>query len=339
VGVLFPLAAALIVTCGLRAGVVMLTTGAVYVAAGLYFRLPLPVQPLKAMAAIAIAGGASAGELAAGSLIVAAVMLLTAATGVASPLARLFGPGLVRGVQLSVGALLLRSGFKLVLGGGWGLTLPTAWPDLAAVHLGPALALPQLPPAEAFLPALLILVLPQLPVTFGNSVAATVDAARHYYGPRARRVTPRALCASIGVSNLVIGLVGGMPVCHGSGGVTAHHRLGARTALAPAVIGLSLALPALLFGDAAVAFLRLIPLPALGFLMIYVGVEHARLVSSLRGSRAALGVALVTGAVSLLFNSIAVGMAAGLALTFLARALARPRLTARLAARFASLLS
>ena len=85
--------------------------------------------------------------------------------------------------------------------------------------------------------ALTSLVIAQLPLTFGNSVVATVDAEREYFGNAARRVTEDRMAWSIAGSNLVSGIFHGLPICHGAGGVTAHYKLGARTAGATLMVG------------------------------------------------------------------------------------------------------
>src|SRR5208282_3787524 len=82
-----------------------------------------------------------------------------------------------------------------------------------------------------------LLVVPQFALTFGNSVVATEDTARILYGEQAKRVTVRALCLSIGILNLLTAAIQGSPLCHGSGGITAHYRFGARTAKSSYVIG------------------------------------------------------------------------------------------------------
>lgn len=362
IGVLLPLAAGLVLVSGLEAGTVLLTTGLVYLAAGFYFRLPIPVQPLKAMAAIAIAGGGKigAGELAAGAIIIGAALLFLRFTGLATGLSRIFAPWTVKGVQLAVGLLLIKSGLTFILAGSSSLKGTAALPAtgggpaiavaaaaglmlvalrhnrkvpaaLAVVAAGGALgiflagpyflnhltfgpSLPQLslPDGSSFLAALFLLVLPQLPVTFGNSVVATTDVARTYFGDRAGRVTPKSLCTTIGVSNIALGLLGSMPICHGSGGVTAHYRFGARTGGAAVIMGAGLVTLALIFGNSAVNLLLLLPLPVLGSLMVYAGVEHARLLAALRHSRPALSVALIIGLVSLIWGNMALGLAIGL---------------------------
>lgn len=367
VGVLLPLMAGLILVCGLSAFTVFLLTGVVYLASGLYFRLPVPVQPLKAMAVIAIAGGAGADELAAAGIIMGVILLSTGITGLAAGLPRLFAPWTVKGVQLAVGLLLIKSSLAFV--GIWGsvtwkgLDLPglkgtaallAALAALAALLLlrgnrkvpaalavlvagfalglavtGPALAgrlaigdltLPSfvLPGRESFMAALFLLVIPQLPLTFGNAVVATTDVAQTYFGrDRARRVTPGALCTSMGFANLVTGLLGGMPVCHGSGGMTAHYRFGARSGGAAIIMGVALMAMAVLLGDSAVYLILILPLPVLGALLFSVGAEHARLVLGLRENRTALSIAMIIGVVALLLGNIALGMAIGILVSLL----------------------
>src|SRR3989304_730120 len=103
-----------------------------------------------------------------------------------------------------------------VVGRIWGaLPLPAALPP---VSLGPVLALPVLPTAAELGTALAVLVLPQLPLTLGNSVVSTAAVAQEYFGERAVRVTPRTLLRDMGLANLAAGLGGGIPLCHGAGG-------------------------------------------------------------------------------------------------------------------------
>ena len=93
---------------------------------------------------------------------------------------------------------------------------------------------------------ILALVLPQLALTSANSILGTRDVARRYFGERANRVTVRRLLASIGAGNILFSAVGGLPFCHGSGGVTAHVRGGATDWSMNVYAGLSLILLAAL---------------------------------------------------------------------------------------------
>jgi SulP family sulfate permease len=349
-GVLVPIAVALIVGNGLSATPVLVPAGLLYVASGLVYRLPVPVQPLKAFGAIAIAQGLGTSEIAAGALLMGTVFLALGATGVLDGVARWFPRPVIRGIQISVGLLFLRIAYgfvaapppafadqarapwllaALTLGAavlalalrrhGVALALVTVAVAVAVLRsagnltLGPSpLAVPQLG-AAAFATALTALVVPQLPLTFANSCLATADAARTYFGPRqARRVTPSRLAVTLGLANLGAGVVGGMPVCHGAGGLSSHHAFGARTGGAPIALGAALVIVGIGAGAGLGQVLSAFPLPVLAALLGVAGLAHLALARDLRGVWP-WTVALGVGVLGLLGN-LAVALLVGLAL-------------------------
>ena len=348
-GVLVPIAVALIVTNGLSPTAVLLPAGLLYVVAGLVYRLPVPVQPLKAFGAIAIAQGLTTDEIAAGALLMGAIFVALGGSRLLDLAARAFPRPVIRGVQLVVGLLFLKI--------AWGLVAdpPAAFVNhalstnvavgLAAValvaalafkrysvslilvaigvvvviakegggaELGPStLALPSFD-AATFATALTVLVLPQLPLSFANSCLATADAARTYFGERAARVTPGRLATSFGSADLLAGAIGGMPVCHGAGGLTAHVAFGARTGAAPVAMGVALLGLALGVGAGLAALLTAFPLPILAALLAGAGVLHIGLLRDLEGAPN-WALALVVGLVGF-FVHLAIAVALGLAL-------------------------
>jgi sulfate permease, SulP family len=352
-GLLLPIAVAMVALNGLNATAVFAGVGLMYVATALYFRVPVPVQPLKAFAAAAIGLGLGAETIAAGALLMAAVMATLAATGLAGWLAARFPLVLIRGIQAAVALLLLKAAFELAGRGNWE-GLPAIEPALSYLVAGAALGLllaargrllpgslivlaggaaiglaaggapsgieigPQpvtmsLPPAAELLTALTALVIAQLPLTFGNSVVATVDAERSYFRRRAERVRPNRLCASIAAGNLLGGLSGGMPVCHGAGGVTAHYAMGARTAWATASVGAILIAAALAFGASLPALLTVLAPGALAGMLAFVGIEHGLLAARLERLDDRL-IAATVGLVTLLAGNLAIGFGVGVAL-------------------------
>jgi sulfate permease, SulP family len=350
-GVLVPLAAALILVNGLDAGPVLLCAGLLVLGSGTLFRVPFPVQPLKALTAVAVASGVSPGVIHAAGLEIAAFLLLLSAGRVADVVARLFTKPVVRALQFGVGVLLVIAAVNLVLAPpevfrgtppspwpvilagaalpavwwmatrgryGWALALlgvgvVAAWlvarPDLG----GPSLTLPSIsvPEAGDFGAAFLLLVVPQLPLTFGNAVVAVTDLSHDYFGPAARRVTPTRVCLSCGVGNVVSGVLGGMPMCHGAGGLTAHVRLGARTAGMNLLLGGAFVVLGLFFAPQVPVILGLLPVWALAGFLAYAGARHALLVADLRG--AALVLAVVAGAIGAAVGNLAITAAAALA--------------------------
>src|SRR3990170_4569526 len=115
VGTLVPLAVALIAVNGMSPVAVLLIPGLLYIASGLYYRVPVPVQPLKAVAAIAIAMGLAPSVISASGLVMGAILIVFTVTGAMGLIIRLFSAPVVRGIQLGVGLLLLKSGFDLIL--------------------------------------------------------------------------------------------------------------------------------------------------------------------------------------------------------------------------------
>lgn len=360
VGVLVPIAAALIVSNGLSATAVLLPAALLYIATGLVYRLPVPVQPLKAFGAIAIAQGLGADEIAAGALLMGVIFLGLGATGLIDLAARVFPRALIRGVQLSVGLLFLKIAWGLVedppksftahaLGPSTAIPLGFAFLfvalafrrhliALALVAAGLVIAVTETAGGLSFGPsaidlpafswatfgtALTVLVLPQLPLSFANSCVATADAARTYYGEAASRVRAGRLATTLGAANVLSGAIAGMPVCHGAGGLTAHRSFGARTGGAPLFLGVVLLALALGLGAGLATLLAAFPLTILAALLAAAGVMHLGLLRDLRGARE-WGLALLVGVLGLLTN-LAIGLAAGLLLRWASTLLRRPQ--------------
>jgi hypothetical protein len=355
IGVLLPIAVALIVANGLSATAVLLPAGLLYVTVALAYSLPIPVQPLKAFGAIAIAKGLGSDEIAAGALLMGVIFIVLGRTGLIDLAAKAFPKPLIRGVQITVGLLFLKIAWGLVadpprsfddpalgtaaaaalavlglvllialrkaaislvlVGLGAILMLAQAGGELT---LGPsALSLPTLD-ADVMLTALTVLVIPQLPLSFANSCLATADAARTYFGERADHIRPGRLATSLGSANVMAGAVSGMPICHGAGGLTAHHAFGARTGGAPLAIGAALIALAVAAGSGLAAVLTAFPLPILASLLAAAGILHIGLARDLAGARE-IALALVVAVLGFWVN-LAVGLAAGLAIWWLDRA-------------------
>ena len=361
-GTLVPLLVALILVNQVSSTGSFLVVGLAYILVGLYYRIPIPVQPLKAMAAIAIATGLSASIISASGLLMGGLLLLLAVTGAIGLIAKLFPMPIIRGIQLSVAVLLIKAGVTLaskpqVFIGQQGAThsfvgVPIGWllaigsgilliifrhnrrlpvalivlafgflasilwgpiGRLAQLKLGLALPTPGLPALSDFGTALILLVIPQIPLTLGNAVFAAADTARSYFGDKAHRVTYKSLLITMGIPNLVAGLLGGFPVCHGSGGVTAHFKLGARTGIANLIIGSLLVVLALFVDGNPLPLLSLIPYPVLGVMVAFIGLQHALLIRDLRGWLNIAVVLLIT-LVTLVTGNLAIGFALGVVL-------------------------
>jgi len=179
-----------------------------------------------------------------------------------------------------------------------------------------------IPPWADFATSLFVLAIPQLPMTIGNSVIATGDLAKEYFGESSKKVTYPALCMSLATANIMSFFFGGMPMCHGAGGLASRFRFGARTAGSNIISGILFLLLALLLGSHALSVVYLIPMSALGVLLVFAGSQLALTILDLKG-RKDLFVPLMMVGITLASN-LAVGFIAGIALAY---ALKSERLT------------
>ncbi|GAB7023246.1 putative sulfate/molybdate transporter [Salidesulfovibrio brasiliensis] len=358
-GTLLPLAMGMIMVNGLDATGLFACVGLLYIVGGLYYRVPIAVQPMKVISAYAIVTAATQPQITAAGWLMAAALLFLGFTGLVDTVSRLIPKPVVRGVQLSTGILLMAKGAGFVAGtSAFQQSQGMAEPFLAFQHLGPvpvgivlgvilgaaalllldnrrfpaglvvvgagalsglllgaAKGLGQLSPGLHLPPilpfgfpggvdftfALFALVLPQLPMTIGNAVVANRDLSFEYFGDEGRRVTDRALCVSMGFANALAALVGGMPLCHGAGGLAAHYRFGARTGGSNLLIGGAFLLLALLFGAGTIRILQLMPMAALGVLLVFAGAQLGLAVLDMR-QRSEFFVVLLMVGVALAFN-------------------------------------
>ena len=211
----------------------------------------------------------------------------------------------------------LPAGLIVVLGGlGLGLAFGTH-EGFEKLRLG--IYMPELlpfgfPTAPDFTFALLILVLPQIPMTLGNAVIANADLSKEYFGKDSKRVTYRALCISMSLANFLSFLVGGMPLCHGAGGLAAHYRFGARTAGSNLIIGFIFVVLALFLGIHALAVVYLVPMAVLGILLVFAGSQLALTIIDMR-ERKDLFVVLIMLGITVASN-LAVGFVVGIAIAY-----------------------
>ncbi|MDY6951738.1 MAG: putative sulfate/molybdate transporter [Thermodesulfobacteriota bacterium] len=231
--------------------------------------------------------------------------------------------GIIIGVVGGVLTLLLLdnrkfpAGLLVVLGGiGLGLLFGTH-EGFEELRIG--IYLPQIlpfgmPTGVDFTFALLVLVLPQIPMTLGNAVIAYGDLSEEYFGEASRRVTYRAACMSMGLANVAAFLVGGMPLCHGAGGLAAHYRFGARTAGSNLMIGAVFICLAMFLGIHSLAVIYLVPMSVLGVLLVFAGSQLALTIIDME-ERKDLFVALVMLGITLAAN-LAVGFVVGVAIAY-----------------------
>jgi SulP family sulfate permease len=231
--------------------------------------------------------------------------------------------GIVIGIVGGVLTLLLLenrkfpAGLVVILGGIFlGLVLGTH-EGFDKLNIGiyfPKLLPFGLPAGADFTFAFFALVLPQLPMTIGNAVIANADLSHEYFGKDSQKVTYRALTISMALANLLSFVVGGMPLCHGAGGLAGHYRFGARTAGSNLMIGILFLALAFFLGIHALSVVYLLPMAILGVLLIFAGGQLALTVIDMK-TRKDLFVSLLILGITLASN-LAVGFLVGIVVAY-----------------------
>lgn len=310
-GTLVPFAAAYIAIFKMDATAILLGVGGALVVVGMLYRTPFPVQPMKAIGTVAVghAGltGMTASTIAAAGLVTGLIWLALGLTGLAKRAADLIPRPALLGVILGLGLSFMLEGLRMMSSSPWvagcllGLTLimlsrsgfpamlvllfcgaafsVVEHPGLAA-ELGsirptvklPTLAWPSLSWNDVWVGTIL-LALPQLPLTFGNALIAITEENNRLF-PR-RPVSEDGVSISTGIMNLWSSAIGGMPLCHGAGGMAGHIRFGATTGGASVMLGILLTVTALVFGDSISLILWVFPQSVLGVILFLAGAELA----------------------------------------------------------------
>ena len=275
------------------------------IATGLFYGLPLPVQPMKAISAVILTGGLRPGEVVGAGIIMGVVLVVLGTTGWIGRLARVIPQSVSTGLQLGLGLLMGVLGLKLILETPWlgfgllallfaltrvprcpaaplalGVAMLAGWAtgntgmasEVAVTPGAPHLVVPSWPEVWR---SFQVAVLPQLSLTLTNAVIVTASLSRQLFPSTGSIATERRLALSSGLANVLLCPFGAMPMCHGAGGLAAQFRFGARTGLAPIIFGAVLLVLAVGFADDAAALFALIPIGTVGSLLIFAGTDLA----------------------------------------------------------------
>lgn len=313
---------------------------------GLYFKTPIPIQPMKAIgtAAISHAGALTAGAIWAAGLFTGVFWLLMGLTGAVTWIAKLTSRPVVHGIILGLGLGFILEGVRmmetnpalallaavltfillsheripamLILLGVGGLMALTAEPALLdefgqmsfRLRLPPC-ALTQLGQHD-LITGVLVLGLPQVALTLGNAIIATVEENNKLFP--AHPLTVKAVAIDHGIMNLVATSMGGVPMCHGAGGMAAHIRFGARTGGALVMLGVLVLFVGLFCADSIAILFKLFPRALLGVILMFGGLELAAGMQGTHVRKEERYVMLLTAGVSMW--NMGVGYGAGLVL-------------------------
>jgi len=352
-GTFLPLLVGMSAQNGLNFAAALFFAGLFNIITGLTFSVPMAVQPMKAIAAVALTEGLTVPQILAAGATVSVVILLLGLTGLIEWLNRVVPKSVVRGLQLALGLSLMIKGMQMVVGTGQWLApdsyatgmlaallvlmlffsrrIPAAlvlfgcglviavWTHPGALgSLGLGITLPSwTPPAWGdFVSSFGKAAVPQIPLTTLNSVIAVCALSADLFPNRP--ATPRRVAVSVGLMNLVACWFGGMPMCHGAGGLAGQYRFGARTNGSILFLGVVKMALAVFLGASLMALCLEFPASILGVMLAFSGMELA-LVCRDQTSRTDAFAMLITAAACMGLGNIALGFVLGVAMAWLLR--------------------
>ncbi len=353
-GTLIPFIAAYIGVLGMDPFGVLFAFGVAMLVCGLYYRTPIPVQPMKAIGAVASIQAVQTAVVTPGAVHVAALVtgltwLVLGLSGLMRHVARWVPATVVYAILLGLGLGFMLQGLKMMQGdvpvaiaaavlalsllgnrripamfalllfgaaiGAW--RQPELLSRIATAPIGlrlPAPALGDIAWDQVFV-GVVLLALPQIPLTLGNAVLAITRENNRLFP--ARPVSESGISISTGLMNLLSGATGGVPMCHGAGGMAGHIAFGARTGGSVVILGALLLVLALFFSQAVVTLFQLFPPAVLAVLLFITGLQLAVGNGALPADRAER--AVVLGAAAVCIWNVAAGFLVGLALHHAAR--------------------
>jgi len=346
-GVFIPLLVGMVNRCGLQLGPALFLAGVMNVVSGLIFRIPMPVQPMKAIAAVAISDGWNEAQILTAGIACGLVLLMLGISGSTDWFSRWVPLAVVRGLQLALGLKLVVDGTILAARSGkffgwdslsvallslfmvfWlknSRKLPAALVlfaiglvSLAAQHGGPFSSLrigfqwhlPDLGRLVDWKRGILDAALPQIPLTLLNSVVAVCALSQDLFPSSPAQ--PKRVAVSVALMNLICCPLGGMPMCHGAGGLAGQYGFGARTGGSIVMLGAAKMILAAAFGGSLWLGLRNYPNSVLGVLLACSGLELTKACRDHK-TPGSLAVMAITATLCLVAGT-AIGVAIGWAL-------------------------
>lgn len=332
IGTDFPLIIAMILAANLHAPSVLIVYGLMQILTGLTYKIPMPVQPLKAMATLVIAQKIAGPILLGAGLSIGVVMLVLSFTGLLDKLTKLVPKAVIRGLQLGLGISLCSLACKEYIAADklWGYLLAFGafliviffidnkkFPasilviclgflyafivsvDFQALFQAIGVSFPRMtvPAVEDVSKGFVLLALPQIPLSLGNSIMATKQVTSDLF-PERTDLTVKKIGITYSLMNLIVPFWGGVPVCHGAGGMIGHYTFGGRTGGSVIIYGLFYIGIGIFFGNSFEEVIKVFPLPILGVILLVEGISLMLLVRDTVQDKKGFIIAILVGALA-----------------------------------------
>ncbi len=332
IGTDLPLIIAMILAANLYVAGALIMFGLMQIFTGWIYRIPMPAQPLKAMATLVIAQQIGGNILLGAGLAIGIIMLILSVTGLLTKLAEWIPKVVVRGLQLGLGISLCSLAFKNYISSdsNYGYLLAAVsfiiillfidnkkYPaSLLVIGLGivyafvfkiEASAIPYsfgfnvpeigIPSLEDISKGFLLLALPQIPLSLGNSIIATKQVAKDLF-PEKPELSIKRIGVTYSIMNLINPFFGGIPTCHGSGGMVGHYAFGGRTGGSVIIYGILYLVLGLFLANGFHNVVQAFPLPVLGVILMVEGISLSSLIKDVASDRKGFIIALMVGVIA-----------------------------------------
>jgi hypothetical protein len=332
IGTDFPLIIAMIVAAGLHTPSVLIVFGIMQIFTGVVYKMPMPVQPLKAMATLVISQKIAGTLLMGAGLAIGLVMLALSLTGILEKLTKFVPKPVIRGIQLGLGITLCLLSFKeyissdgvmgyllafiafivilllldnkkypaslIILGLGFVFAFIFKV-DFNALYHSVGISFPKMnfPTLDHISKGFVLLALPQIPLSLGNSIMATKQVTKDFF-PERKDLTVRKIGITYSIMNLTVPFFSGIPCCHGAGGMVGHYAFGGRTGGSVLIYGIFYILLGVFFGNNFGEIIKVFPLPILGIILLFEGVSLMLLMKDIMEDKRDFVIAALVGVIA-----------------------------------------
>jgi len=340
-GTLLPFTVGYIVICGFDPAGLLFGIGLTNIFLALIYRLPLPVQPKKVVGSVALSHAWTVPQVLGTGFSLGLIWILLSLSQQLSNLLMKVPKPVVRGIQLGLAISLALTGAELMkpqlalsllfLGLGYLMLRNKYLPGsiflvlfgfiysiytgeliLSDIQLGISLPTLHIFSLDDIIYGFIYAGFAQLFLTLTNAVIATVSLIHELF-PDRTDVTPKNLIMNMGIMNLTTPFIGGMPLCHGAGGLAAQYMFGARTGGAALMEGLLEVALGLFFSRSIQSLFTAFPEFITGVMLLMASVELGKIAFKVENMNTSI--VLFTALVSAVFN-IAIGFCAGIVLHY-----------------------
>jgi xanthine/uracil/vitamin C permease (AzgA family) len=351
IGTDLPLIVGMVAVCSLDPCSSFLMFGIMQIMTGIAYGIPMPVQPLKAMAVLMISQKLSGNLLYGAGLAIGAVMLLLTVTNVLQLIVKYIPKSVVRGIQFGLGLSLASLALKdylpkegaagyVLAGAGFLLTIlfigSKKYPpaifvillgiiyasaksvDFSMLSNNFAIHLPvfNIPKQVDIIDGFLLLGIPQIALSISNSVIATKQTVNDLFPDK--KLTVNKIGWTYSLMNLINPFFGGIPTCHGSGGIAGHYAFGGRTGGSVIIYGSLFIMIGLFFSSGFSEFVKFFPMPILGIILLFEALSLMSFIKDITPSKKCLFVSLVVALIAFCIPyGYAIGLVTGILLDFL----------------------